>query len=126
MTGVVYDAGALAAADRGERPVWAQHRSWLTRGIVPALPAPVLAQVSRSPTQAQLRRFLRGCDVVPMDQPMAHAVGALLAASRTTDIVDATVVLMARTLSATVVTADSRDIVHLADAGGVPLRILDV
>lgn len=55
---VVYDAGVLVAADRGDRDVWADHRVRLELGTAPVTTAPVVAQVSRSPRQAQLRRFL--------------------------------------------------------------------
>jgi hypothetical protein len=45
--GVTYDAGALVAADRGERRQWARHRALLARRDVPVVPAPVLAQCWR-------------------------------------------------------------------------------
>jgi hypothetical protein len=52
---VVYDTGLLIAAERNDRHVWADHRARLELGIVPRTTAPVIAQVSRSPRQAQLR-----------------------------------------------------------------------
>ena len=66
MTTVVYDAAVLVAADRNERRAWAEHKARLELGIIPLVPAPVVAQVSRSPQQAQFRRFLTGCTVVPL------------------------------------------------------------
>ena len=60
MSTVVYDAAVLVAADRNERRAWAEHKARLELGVVPLVPAPVVAQVSRSPQQAQLRRFLTG------------------------------------------------------------------
>jgi hypothetical protein len=42
--GVTYDTGALIAADRGERRMWARHRALLTLREVPTVPAPVVAQ----------------------------------------------------------------------------------
>ena len=54
MKPVVYDAGALVAADRSERSFWADHKARLEMGMVPIVPAPVVAQVSRSARQAQL------------------------------------------------------------------------
>jgi hypothetical protein len=42
--GVTYDTGALVAADRGERRVWARHRALRVRREVPTAPAPVVAQ----------------------------------------------------------------------------------
>ena len=74
---VVYDAGALVAAERSERDLWADHRARLELGIVPVTTAPVVAQISRSGRQAQLRRFLRGCEVEPLRPEDAPDVSAL-------------------------------------------------
>ena len=72
MSGFVYDAAVLVAADRNDRRTWAEHKARLELGVVPAVPTPVVAQVSRSPRQAQLRRFLTGCEVVPLIESEAH------------------------------------------------------
>lgn len=112
---VVYDAGMLVAAERNDRAAWADHRARLELGLVPVTTAPVVAQVSRSGQQAQLRRLLRGCDIVPFAPEDAHAVGALLGSSGTADIVDAHVALLARRQGALVVTADPDDLALLAD-----------
>ena len=63
MRPVVYDAGVLIAADHAKRRIWAEHRVRLEAGLVPLVPAAVVAQASRSPKQVQLRRLLRGCEV---------------------------------------------------------------
>ena len=89
MRPVVYDAGVLIAADRCLRRTWAEHRVRLEAGHVPLVPCPVVAQASRSPKQAQMRRLLRGCEVVPFDETAAHAAGSLLGKTRTRDVVDA-------------------------------------
>jgi hypothetical protein len=123
MSAVVYDAGALVAAERNDRRVWADHRVRLEAGVVPIVPAPVVAQVSRSPRQAQLRRLLRGCEVRALDEPTAHAAGQLLGRSDTADIVDATVVIVAIAEQAEIVTGDQDDIAHLANAAGARLVI---
>ena len=44
VTGVTYDSGALIAAERGERAIWARHRALLLRRVVPTAPAAVVAQ----------------------------------------------------------------------------------
>ena len=110
----VYDTGVLIAADRDDRQVWADHRARLEAGVVPVTTAPVVAQASRSPRQVQLRRFLRGCDVLAFDAPQAHAVGALLAKSATADVVDAHLVVTAARTSAVVITSDPDDLRKLA------------
>ena len=106
----VYDTGVLIAADRDDRHVWADHRARLEAGLVPVTTAPVVGQASRSPRQVQLRRFLRGCDVVAFDATHAHAVGALLAKSATTDVVDAHLALTAARTGAVVITSDPDDL----------------
>jgi predicted nucleic acid-binding protein len=111
---VVYDAGVLVAADRNDREVWAAHRVRLEVGLVPVTTAPVVAQASRSPRQAQLRRFLRGCSVAPFLADEAYSVGALLGRSGTSDVVDAHVVLTAASASATVLTSDPDDLRRLS------------
>lgn len=126
MTSVVYDAGALVAAERSDRNFWARHRVLLELGAAPVVPAPVVAQVSHGPRQVQLRRLLRGCEVVPLGEADAHTVGALLAASGTSDVVDATVVVVALPRRASILTSDRHDISHLVEATGVSLDVLVV
>jgi len=125
MSGAVYDAAVLIGAERSDRRLWAEHRVRLEAGVVPVVPAPVVAQVSRSPRQVQLRRLLRGCDVVALDESRAHAVGRLLGRSGTADIVDATVVTMAIATQAEIVTSDRDDISRLANAAGARLVIIE-
>ena len=125
MTNVVYDAGALVAAERNDRRLWADHRVRLEAGVVPVVPAPVVAQVIRSPRQAQLRRLLRGCEVLALDEPMAHAVGRLLGRAGTSDVVDATVVTLAITKQAQIVTSDRDDVSQLVDAAGARLVLIE-
>src|SRR5450759_5305330 len=91
MRSAVYDAGVLVAAERNVRAVWAEHRARLEAGIVPVVPAPVVAQVSRSPAQVQLRRLLRGCEIAALTGQAAHAAGYLLGRAGSSDVVDAVV-----------------------------------
>jgi rRNA-processing protein FCF1 len=124
MTEVVYDAAVLIAADRNNRRVWADHRALLESGIVPWIPAAVLAQVSRTARQVQLRRFVRGCVVVALDEPGAHAAGHLLRAARASDVVDASLVTLAMRQRARIVTGDPDDIEALVAASGTRLSIV--
>jgi len=126
MRPVVYDAGVLIAADRSERQIWAEHRVRLESGIAPIVPSPVIAQVSRSPDQAEMRRFLRGCETVPFAEADAHRAGALLGKARSRDIVDASVVALAIERRADIQTGDGKDIRGLLAAAGVKLRVLAV
>jgi hypothetical protein len=120
---IVYDAGVLIAADRGERRTWAEHRIRLEAGIVPVVPSPVVAQVSRSSRQVQMRRLLRGCEVVAFDETAAHRAGALLGKSHTADVVDASVVALAVERRADIQTGDASDIERLIGAARAKVAI---
>jgi predicted nucleic acid-binding protein len=107
---VVYDAGGLIAADRSDRDAWADHRARLELGLVPLTTAPVVAQVSRSARQAQLCRFLRGCEIIPFSDAEAHEVGALAGKAGKNDVVDVHVVIVAQRRGYGVVTSDEKDL----------------
>ena len=123
---VVYDAGALIAAERSDREMWADHRVRLELGLVPVTTAPVVAQVSRSGRQAQLRRFLRGCEVVGFDSDDAHDVGALAGRTKVADVVDVHVVVTAHRRSFGVVTSDVGDLQPIADVLRPRVRLFGV
>ena len=126
MSTVVYDAAVLVAADWNDRRAWAEHKARLELGVVPSVPAPVVAQVSRSPHQAQLRRFLTGCVVVALGESEAHEAGRLLGKSRTADVVDAVVVTIALRLKAMILTSDPDDIKRLVRASGREVAVVAV
>jgi predicted nucleic acid-binding protein len=126
MSAVVYDAGVLVAADRNDRLTWAEHRVRLEFGVLPSVPAPVIAQVSRSPQQAQLRRFLAGCAVIPLDESQAHEAGRLLAKSKTADVIDAVVVTVALRQRSMILTSDPDDMKRLVVASGRDVPVVGV
>ena len=123
---IVYDAGVLVAAERGDREVWADHRVRLEIGALPVTTAPVVAQVSRSARQAQLRRFLRGCDIAPFVAEEAHGVGTLLGKAGASDVVDAHVVLIASRLGLSVLTGDVEDVSRLANHADVDVPVVSL
>ena len=126
MSAVVYGAAVLVAADRNERRAWAEHKARLEFGVIPLVPAPVVAQVSRSPQQAQLRRFLTGCIVVPLGETEAHEAGRLLGITKTSDVVDAVVVTTALRQRATILTSDPNDIERLVRASGREVSVVAI
>ena len=124
MTGVTYDTGVLLAAERGERSTWSRHRGLLLHGVVPMVPAPVLAQAWRGGSrQARLTQLLAGCQVEPLLEEHAKAVGRLLGEARHADITDGAVVEGAARRGDLIVTGDRPDIDKLVAACG---RALDV
>ena len=122
--GVTYDTGALVAADRGERRIWARHRALLTIREVPTVPAPVVAQGWRGGSrQALLARLLVGCDIEALDDDQARSVGTLAARAQTNDVVDACVTEGALRRHDLVVTSDPDDLRALAAAVGRRLEV---
>lgn len=119
----VYDAGVLVAAERNDRAVWATHRARLELGVAPVTTSPVVAQVSRSHRQAQMRRLLRGCEIEPFAADKGHAVGALLGAAGASDVVDAHVVMVAARTGAVVLTSDFDDLSQLSNHLPSPVRV---
>jgi hypothetical protein len=78
MAGVTYDTGALIAAERNDRRMWALHAGLLAEKIAPVVPAPVLAEAWRGgPRQANVARLLTMCDVEWMTEDQARTVGVL-------------------------------------------------
>jgi hypothetical protein len=121
---VTYDSGALIAADKGERRMWARHRALLLRRVVPTVPAPVVAQSWRGTNrQALLARLLSGCAVEALDDTRARSAGALAARAATTDIVDACVVEGTLRRRDLVVSSDAGDLRSIASAVGEQIEI---
>jgi hypothetical protein len=124
MGGVTYDTGALVAAERNNRQMWALHAGYLTEEVIPTVPAPVLAEAWRGGSrQASLSRLLRMCDTEPMSEELARNVGVLAGKSGHDDIVDVSVVEGAVRRSDAVVTSNTAHIRMVADADGARLRI---
>ena len=124
MGGVTYDTGALVAAERNNRQMWALHAGYLAEEVIPAVPAPVLAEAWRGGSrQASLSRLLRMCDTEPMSEELARHVGVLAGKSGYDDIVDVSVVEGAVRRGDAVVTSNMTRIRMVADATGVRLRI---
>lgn len=90
--GVVYGVGALRAAARGDRALWALHRAALAHGIVPAVPAPVVAEGFRTEAHGdRLVALLAGTDVEPLSAERARRLGELAARADTVDVTAAAV-----------------------------------
>ena len=116
MSGLTLDAGGLIALDRNDRRVIALVARAAEIGARITVPATALAQAMRRPaTQTRLSRLVRQptTTLVPLDGPDATKVGILLAASRTTDIADAHVVICARRNDEPIVTSDPDDLERL-------------
>ncbi len=110
---MILDAGVLISIDR--RGNTSLQELWVDPGtnIEFHTTAPVVAQVWRDGSrQARLARFLKSCQI--HDFVDGRRIGELLAASGTSDVVDAHLVLCAAELGCGVITSDLDDISHLA------------
>lgn len=110
---VVLDAGALFAFERNDRKVRALVELALREGLSLHTTAGVVAQVWRDGSrQVRLSRLLASgvVEAQVLDLEEARAAGVLCGKSRTRDVIDATVALLARRHSAIVVTSDPSDL----------------
>lgn len=109
---VTLDTGALISLDRGSPRLLALLDRISERQRRVLIPAGVVAQAWRGPTQARLARLLRSrdVDVIALDEASARTVGVLLGKTRTSDIVDAHVVVVARRARTPVITSDPDDL----------------
>jgi hypothetical protein len=127
MNGVTYDTGALIAADRNDRRMWALHAGFLALEVSPTVPTPVLAEAWRGGSrQASLARLLALCTTEPLTEERAKAVGALAARADHDDIVDVTVVEGATRRHDAVLTSNPTHIRKVADATRTRLTIVSV
>ena len=116
MPGLTFDAGGLVALDRNDRQVVVLLARAAQTSASITVPASALAQAIRRPErQARLARLVRQptTTVVPFDRVDATHVGRLLAASGTSDVVDAHVVICGRRSGQRVVTSDAGDLRRL-------------
>lgn len=109
MAGLTLDAGALTALDRHDRRIIVLVARARETGTTVTVPATALAQAMRDPArQPRLARLVRQptTHVVALDRVDATSVGRLIAASGTSDIIDAHVVICAYRAGQRVATHD--------------------
>lgn len=123
---ITYDTGALIAAERNDDRIWALHEASLGAGLLPTVPAGVLAQAWRGGPQALLSRVLNGCLIEPLSEARARSAGTLCARAGLSDVIDASVVLGAAIRGDVVVTSDRQDLDTLSEALGVDLPFIDL
>ncbi|NUT35148.1 MAG: PIN domain nuclease [Hamadaea sp.] len=126
-TSVVYDTGALLAAERRDLRFGRVHTRRVGAGHPAAIvPVVVLAQAWRGGPQHGIVQVLKDCDVVADTADVGRAAGLACARAGTSDVVDAIVVVTALASEAAVVTSDPDDLRKLAAALGRRLDLLVV
>ncbi len=121
---LVLDAGALIALDRDDRAMWVRLKALHADGELPVTNGGVVGQVWRGGARrARLAAVLRATDVRPLDERLGRAAGELLRSTKTADVVDAALVLLAVD-GDDVVTSDVDDLQLLLAATRVHVEIV--
>jgi hypothetical protein len=124
---LILDAGALVAIERGDRNVVALLKREHQAGRVPKSHGAIVGQVWRggSGRQARLARALPGLEIVALDDALGRRAGVLLGRARTSDVVDASLLVLAAD-GDVVLTSDAEDIEHLARSAGLDVDVVPV
>jgi hypothetical protein len=124
---LILDAGALVAVERADRDVIALIKRERLQGRAPLTHGGVIGQVWRGGfgRQANLARLLPGLHVEALDEDLGRRVGVLLAKTKTTDVIDAAVVLLASD-GDEILTSDARDLSRLLRATGAHADVVGV
>jgi hypothetical protein len=102
--GLVYGLGALHAAARGDRMIWALHRAALSNGIVPVTPAVTVAEGYRTEARGdRIDGLLAGTEVEPFAGDAARRSGELAARCDTSDLSAVAVIELAERRNCAVV-----------------------
>jgi hypothetical protein len=125
VSALILDAGALIAIDRNDRTVYDKVERAVRAGQPVRTNANAVAQVWRNGAkQARLARALRLTIVEPITPGDGYRAGELLGATRTADVVDATVALLAES-GDQVYTSDPGDLGTLCEAAGIKAVVID-
>lgn len=124
---LLLDAGAFVAIERLDRDVIALVKRERLSGRSPVTHGGVIGQIWRggSGRQANVARLLPGVEVVALDADLGRKVGVLLARTKTSDVVDAALALLAKD-GDELLTADVHDLRPLLRAIGVQVDIVQV
>ena len=126
-TGLVYGVGALRAAARGDRRLWALHRAALAHGIVPVVPAGVVAEGFRTEARGdRLDDLLGGSEIELLSAEGARRMGELAARAQTTDLAAVSVAEAAARRNGAVIAARQQSLRAAADLLGHELVLYAV
>jgi predicted nucleic acid-binding protein len=124
MAGLTLDAGALIAYERGEPRIREILSTGFSRGIVPVVPAVVIAETWRGDAKdARVARLLKTCVVEPLTEQVARLAGRLRRATPGAGAIDACVAVGVRQRGDAVATSDPDDLGRLLGDGFVILRV---
>jgi hypothetical protein len=124
---LVLDSGALIAIERLDRSVVALIKRERRADRAPLTHAGVIGQVWRGGggRQGNLARLLPGVEVVPLDDALSRRAGVLIGKTKTTDVVDAAVALLAKD-GDEILTSDPDELLPLVEATDQHVDIVEV
>ncbi|MEO8905379.1 MAG: hypothetical protein ABI488_22935 [Polyangiaceae bacterium] len=123
----VLDAGAFVALERLDRDLIARLKGERLKGRAPITHGGVVGQVWRGGAgrQAVLAKVLVAVQIEPLDVELGKRAGVLLARTKTRDVIDAALALLA-TDGDEILTSDPRDLRALVKANGAHVEIVQV
>jgi hypothetical protein len=124
---LVLDAGAFVALERNDRAMWLRLHHCLGRAEVPLSHGGIVGQVWRGGgvRQALLAKVLASVDIRPLDEGLGRHAGQLLGRSRTSDVIDAALVLISAD-GDVILTSDPDDLDLLAEFAHRHVELLAV
>jgi predicted nucleic acid-binding protein len=114
---IILDAGALTALATENGPLRLAMRRAISSGVPVCVPAPVLVETitGGGPLDARINQALKACLVLPLEEAIARAAGALRYRRPGSGAVDAMVVAFADVvLDSIIITGDAGDLRLLA------------
>ena len=124
---LVLDAGAFIAVERLDREVIALIKRERLAGRAPLSHGGIIGQVWRGGAgrQVNLARLLPGVEVVALDSELGRRAGMLLVRSKTSDVIDAALALLAND-GDEILTSDANDLRPLVRASGAHVDVIEV
>ncbi len=124
---LVFDTGALVALERNDRAMWTRMKIATLDGHPPLTHGGVVGQVWRggSGRQAVLAKAFDSTEVVALTEGLGRTAGVLLAIAGLDDVVDASIVAIARD-GDQIITSDPSDIGRLVQAAGLRVDVVSV
>jgi hypothetical protein len=124
---LILDAGAFVAVERADRQIFALIKHELQGGRVPLTHGGVIGQVWRggSGRQSRLAALLPALEITALDASLGRRTGVLLGRTRTADVIDAALVLLAAD-GDMLLTSDPRDLTALAASAGLDIDVVAI
>jgi predicted nucleic acid-binding protein len=121
VAGLTLDAGALIAYERGDERIREILTVAYARGLVPTIPAIVVAEVWRG--GARVARLLKASSIETIDERLARTAGSLRRRTPGSGTIDACVAVGVRRRSDAIATSDPNDMRTLLGPGFTILAV---